>query len=59
MPLDGIDAEDPAVALLQRQLGQHLVVGDRVRFGNIRLTIRQMDGNRVESIGLKLLNKQL
>ncbi|UDV01898.1 potassium/proton antiporter [Marinomonas profundi] len=57
VPLDGIDPEDTAAKLLQRQLGKHLVVGDRVRFGNIRLTIRQMDGNQIEIIGLKLQDK--
>jgi len=58
VPLDGIAPEDTAAELLQRQLGKHLVVGDRVRFGNIRLTIRQMDGNDIEIIGLKLQDKQ-
>lgn len=59
VPLDGIAPEDTAAELLQRQLGKHLVVGDRVRFGNIRLTIRQMDGNQIEIIGLKLQDKQV
>ena len=58
VPLEGIAPEDTAAELLQRQLGKHLVVGDRVRFGNIRLTIRQMDGNQIEIIGLKLQDKQ-
>ncbi|WP_111637441.1 potassium/proton antiporter [Marinomonas shanghaiensis] len=57
VPLEGIAPEDTAAELLQRQLGKHLVVGDRVRFGNIRLTIRQMDGNQIEIIGLKLQDK--
>ncbi|WP_369922681.1 potassium/proton antiporter [Marinomonas polaris] len=59
VPVDGIDEADTAAELLQRQLGKHLVVGDRVRFGNIRLTIRQMDGNQIEIIGLKLQDKQV
>ncbi|GGN35818.1 K(+)/H(+) antiporter NhaP2 [Marinomonas arctica] len=59
VPLEGIAPEDTAAELLQRQLGKHLVVGDRVRFGNIRLTIRQMDGNQIEIIGLKLQDKQV
>jgi cell volume regulation protein A len=57
VPLEGIAPEDTAAELLQRQLGKHLVVGDRVRFGNIRLTIRQMDGSQIEIIGLKLQDK--
>lgn len=58
VPLDGLDAADTASALLQRERGRHLVVGDRVRFGNIRLTIRQMNGDQIEIIGLKLQDKQ-
>lgn len=56
--IDGIDKEDTAAGLLQKRLGKSLVVGDRVRFGNLRLTIREMDGNQIEVIGLKLQNKQ-
>lgn len=59
VPLDGLSVEDTAAALLQRELGKHLVVGDRVRFGNIRLTIRQMHGDQIEIIGLKLKDKQV
>ncbi|MDO6469656.1 potassium/proton antiporter [Neptunomonas phycophila] len=57
VPLEGISAEDTAADLLQRQLGKSLVVGDRARFGNLRLTIRQMNGNQIEVIGLKLHDK--
>ncbi|MBT3145832.1 potassium/proton antiporter [Neptunomonas phycophila] len=57
VPLEGISAEDTAAELLQRQLGKSLVVGDRARFGNLRLTIRQMNGNQIEVIGLKLHDK--
>ncbi|MBR7889258.1 potassium/proton antiporter [Marinomonas sp. A79] len=57
VPLDGVDPQETAAQLLQRQLGKNVVVGDRVRFGNIRLTVRQMDGNQIESIGLKLQSK--
>lgn len=59
VPLDGLSADDTASDLLQRKLGKHLVVGDRVRFGNIRLTIRQMHGDQIEIIGLKLKDKQV
>lgn len=57
--LDGLSTDDTASDLLQRKLGKHLVVGDRVRFGNIRLTIRQMHGDQIEIIGLKLKDKQV
>ncbi len=56
--IDGINEADTAAELLQNQLGKLLVVGDRVRFGNLRLTIRQMKGNEIEMIGLKLQNKR-
>lgn len=59
VPLDGLSTDDTASDLLQRKLGKHLVVGDRVRFGNIRLTIRQMHGDQIEIIGLKLKDKQV
>jgi cell volume regulation protein A len=56
--IDGINEADTAAELLQNQLGKLLVVGDRIRFGNLRLTIRQMKGNEIEMIGLKLQNKR-
>lgn len=59
VPLEGLSTDDTASDLLQRKLGKHLVVGDRVRFGNIRLTIRQMHGDQIEIIGLKLKDKQV
>ena len=59
VPLEGLSTDDTASDLLQRKLGKHLVVGDRVRFGNIRLTIRQMHGDQIEIIGLKLQDKQV
>lgn len=49
------EAELSVDALLHRRLGKHPVVGDRIRINSIRLTIRQMSGDRVETVGLKLL----
>ncbi|MEX1213480.1 potassium/proton antiporter [Saccharospirillum sp.] len=40
--------------LLQQRLGKHPVEGDRIRLGGLRLTIRQMDGDTILAIGLKL-----
>ncbi|MCB5161193.1 potassium/proton antiporter [Marinomonas algarum] len=57
VPLDDLDPAETAAELLQRKLGKSVVVGDRVRFGNLRLTVRQMNGNQIESIGLKLQSK--
>ncbi|WOD09196.1 transporter associated domain-containing protein [Marinomonas sp. GJ51-6] len=55
--LEGISEGDTAAELVKQQLGKSLVVGDRARFGNLRLTIREMKGNQIEVIGLKLQNK--
>jgi cell volume regulation protein A len=40
--------------LLKHRLGKHAVEGDRVRIGGLRLTIRQMIGDDIQAIGLKL-----
>ncbi|ETX12445.1 potassium:proton antiporter [Marinomonas ushuaiensis DSM 15871] len=55
--IEGIGEDDTAAELLQKQYGKSLVVGDRASFGNLRLTIREMKGNQIEVIGLKLQNK--
>ncbi len=57
VPIDGLDPQDTAEQLLQRQIGKTLVVGDRVRFGSLRLTVREMKEGKVEAIGLKLQDK--
>ena len=49
-----IDDQETAADLLKRQLGRQVVVGDRVRFGKLRLTIRQMDGADITVVGIKL-----
>lgn len=41
--------------LLRRHLGKHPVVGDRIRMGKIRLTIRHMQDDDILAVGLKLL----
>jgi len=55
----GIRVDDAEVSLslaglLSRRLGKHPVVGDRIRLGPLRLTIRQMEGDDILAIGLKL-----
>jgi cell volume regulation protein A len=55
--IEGINDTDTVTGLIHQQLGKSLVVGDRARFGNLRLTIRQMKGDQIEMIGLKLQNK--
>ncbi len=40
--------------LIKSGKARHLVVGDRVAVGPIRLTVREMDGDQVRSVGLKL-----
>ncbi|MFQ3186464.1 MAG: cell volume regulation protein A [Marinomonas primoryensis] len=57
--IKGTKETDTALVPVPRQLGKHLVVGDRVRFGNIRLTIRHINGSQIEIIGLKLQDKQV
>lgn len=55
----GIEAEPSersmtVAELLQQRLGKHAVEGDRIRLGGLRLTIRQMEGGAIQTIGLKL-----
>jgi len=40
--------------LLGKRLVRRPVVGDRVDLGNVALTVRGMEGNRVSSVGLKI-----
>jgi len=40
--------------LLQRRLGRHPVVGDRIAIGGFELTVRAMRGDLVRRVGLKL-----
>ncbi len=56
----GVQVEEAELAfslsgLLLSRLGKHPVVGDRIRLGPLRLTIRQMDGDAIVAIGLKLV----
>lgn len=41
--------------LLRKRLGRGVVVGDRVTVGPLRLTVRSMQGNEIQTIGLKLM----
>lgn len=43
--------------LLERRLGRRPVVGDRVDFGHVELTVRALAGKRVGSVGLKLAGR--
>ncbi len=43
--------------LMLNRLGKHPVVGDRIRLGGLRLTIRQMDGDTLVSLGLKFISQ--
>ncbi len=59
----GIEAEPgeqsmSVAELLQQRLGKHAVEGDRIRLGGLRLTIRQMEGDAIQAIGLKLGSKK-
>lgn len=52
--VDASETDLSLAELLSRRLGKHPVVGDRIRLGPLRLTIRQMDGDNILAIGLKL-----
>ena len=41
--------------MMLKRLGKQLVVGDRLSFGAVRLTVRSMKGTHVTSVGLKIL----
>jgi cell volume regulation protein A len=40
--------------LLKARLGKHPVVGDRIKVGSLRLTVRRMEGDHIVLIGLKV-----
>lgn len=52
--VEGIEDNETAADFIKRQLGRQVVVGDRVRFGKLRLTIRQMEDADITVIGIKL-----
>jgi len=55
LTIDDTERQLSVAGLLHQRLGRHPVVGDRTRLGAVRLTIRQMTGDRIETVGLKLL----
>lgn len=49
------DEREMTVAeVLQHRLGRPLVVGDRVRWGSVTLTVREIEHDQVRRVGLKL-----
>lgn len=54
VPVDDTELDLSLAGLLSYRLGKHPVVGDRIHLGPLRLTIRQMDGDTILAIGLKL-----
>lgn len=52
-----IDEVGTVEALLKARLGKHPVVGDRIKVGALRLTIRRMEGDSIVMIGLKVDSK--
>ncbi|MFY0642624.1 MAG: potassium/proton antiporter [Bermanella sp.] len=49
-----IKDEGSVEAFLKARLGKHPIVGDRVKVGALRLTIRRMEGDNIMLIGLKV-----
>lgn len=41
-------------SFLKARLGEHPVVGDRIKVGGLRLTVRRMEGDNIILIGLKV-----
>ena len=52
----GVNLEETGTVetLLKIRLGKHPVVGDRIKVGSLRLTIRRMEGDHIVLIGLKV-----
>ena len=52
----GVNLEETGTVetLLKVRLGKHPVVGDRIKVGSLRLTIRRMEGDHIVLIGLKV-----
>jgi cell volume regulation protein A len=49
-----IDETGTVEELLKARLGKHPVVGDRIKVGALRLTIRRTEGDSIVMIGLKV-----
>lgn len=49
-----IKDEGTVEAFIKGRLGKHPVVGDRIKVGALRLTVRRMEGDRIILIGLKM-----
>ncbi|MBI3094154.1 MAG: potassium/proton antiporter [Rhodocyclales bacterium] len=56
--LDAAEAAGSIGELLEKRLGSRPVVGDRIGIGSLELTVRAVAGNRVASVGLKLLRSR-
>ncbi|AHF04235.1 sodium/hydrogen exchanger [Marichromatium purpuratum 984] len=54
MAIDPADRDLTLDALIRRSLNQHPVVGDRLELGRMALVVREVEGDRVTKVGLKL-----
>lgn len=54
LDLSPTQLEGTVADLIRKGKARHLVIGDRVALGSIRLTVREMAGDEVLSVGLKL-----
>jgi cell volume regulation protein A len=54
LTIDASELDCTTSELLCKRLGRPPVVGDRISLGQIELTVRTVEGNRVSSVGLKL-----
>jgi cell volume regulation protein A len=54
LDLSPTQLEGTVADLIRKGKARHLVIGDRVALGPIRLTVREMAGDEVLSVGLKL-----
>lgn len=53
-----ISTEQTLAVLLRGKLGKRLVVGDRLKLDRVTLTVREVDGDRVLRVGLKLASDE-
>ncbi len=53
-----ISTEQTLAVLLRGKLGKRFVVGDRLKLDRVTLTVREVDGDRVRRVGLKLASDE-
>ena len=54
LPFEPMMANEPVGSFMRLRLGDALVIGDRVRIGDVELVVREHDGGNITKVGLEV-----